>query len=591
LSRLRKNPHRRLRRVHWFVGCIIQDLQEGEVVAMKGAVTITCDISTTGKRIGNRFRDMSFWHYLGTTGDERTWHEWAEERPENWVVESYPWLEEVQLFIATGGSYVGYPGTPLDEEKCEFDRDLFVDPSDGKTLDDYDFRPLVRACRNILRQGLKPCLKLHAVPIKYSAEPRIGWFRVNVSPPADYEVYYEYLKACVRALADELGLEEVRSWRWFVMTEIENKDWWLAPDGSAETTRTEFLKMYDYSVAALEDVLGAEHVKVGTHSMSLHDGLWDDREVLDHCVKGTNHKRGTAGTRLDFFAISYYDNTPGDPGDLSRMSYAVSQIRHRAAELGLARLPIEVSEGGLCYGSDGKWLWHGLCLGGAYDVSWTALSFKKIIDHDIELWSRWPSTRTGGIFKGIQTGTTNLLRLICRMRDDSLAGITVNAAAPRDGSGIIDGIAGYNASANTAHVLVFHHHKDFSTDCPDETVELSLDGVQPASGDTVTVRKWIIDEDHNDFWKQWVADRTACGITDDDYEYSRDQIYVQHALKRQEHIDFWHSRASAYEALSALTVESETNVMPTQNAVTLEDTLRPHSVVFYEIMNVQSVMR
>jgi len=556
---------------------------------MKDALRITCDISATGKRIGKRFRDMSFWHYLGTTIDEKTWHEWAEEKPKNWVVDNYPWLEEVQLFIATGGSYLAYPGAPVDDEKCEFDRDLFVDPSDRETLDDYDFRPLIRACRNILDQGLKPCLKLHAVPIKYSAQPKIGWFRVNVSPPSNYEVYYNYLKSCVETLADELGLEELRSWRWFVMTEMENKDWWLAPDGSPESTKIEFLKMYDYSVAALEDSLGAEHVKVGAHSMCIHDGLWDDREVLDHCVKGMNYKRGTVGTRLDFFAISYYDQTPDGPYDLGKLPWAVNQIRDRATELGLTQLPIEVSEGGCCYGRDGKWLWHGLCLGGAGDVSWTALSFKRMIDNDVELWSRWPSTRTGGIFRGIETGTTNLLKLIHRMRNDALAGTELLAPPRQDGSRIVQAVAGYDSSCNTAHVLVLHHHKDSLDDTADETVELNLPGVQPASGDTVTVRKWIIDEDHNDFWKQWVADRTARGIADDDYVYSRDQIYVQHALKSREHIDFWHSKASAYEALSALTVDSEADITPTRNAITLKDTLRCYSVVFYEITNIQPV--
>jgi len=553
-------------------------------------IQVSFDLAQAGQPIGNRFSNMSFWHYLGTTIDERTWHEWAEKKPRNWLADNYPWLKEMQIFIATGGSYLGYPGVPGDDGQCEFNRDLFVNPADRTNLTDYDFRPLVRACRNMLYQGVKPCLKLHAVPIKYTSKPKIGWFRVNVRPPDDYEVYYNYLKACVDTLVRELGLDEVRSWRWFVMTEMENKDWWLAEDESPETSKHEFLKMYDYSVATLEDSLGADHVKVGAHSMALNDGLWDDRDVLTHCVRGTNYKRGTRGTRLDFFAVSYYDKTPGKPDasfDLPRFSDAVKNIRDRANELGLTGLPIEVSEGGLCFGTDGKWLWHGLCLGGCYDVTWTALSFKKMIDCDVTTWSRWPSTRTAGIFRGIETGTTNLLRLMWKMRDDSVVPLNVMNPHSDEDANTVHGVAGYNQATHTAHVLVFSHGKSLDTGGTDETATLDLQHMAAATGSTATIKKWIIDEDHGDFWKQWVADRAARGITDNDYKWSRDQICVQHALKNQEHIDFWHSREDVYKALSMLAAEPEVKVVPKGNAVTFKHALRPFSVVFYEIENVR----
>ena len=85
----------------------------------------------------------------------------------------------------------------------------------------------------MVRQGVNPCLKLHAVPIKYSSDPKIGWFRTNTRPPDDYEVYANYIAALTQALVDECGLEEVRSWRWFVGTEFENPMWWEAADETA----------------------------------------------------------------------------------------------------------------------------------------------------------------------------------------------------------------------------------------------------------------------------------------------------------------------------------------------------------------------
>ena len=88
-------------------------------------IEIRCELGRAGDQpVGNRFSNMSFWHYLGTTPDERTWHEWAEEKPEGWVKAQYPWLEEMQIFIATGGACMRYPGLPGDTDPCEFDRDL-----------------------------------------------------------------------------------------------------------------------------------------------------------------------------------------------------------------------------------------------------------------------------------------------------------------------------------------------------------------------------------------------------------------------------------------------------------------------------------
>ena len=59
--------------------------------------------------IGNRFGSLSFWYLNGTTADEKMWFDWAEEMPEGWLKENYPWLEEMQIYVASGGAYMGYP--------------------------------------------------------------------------------------------------------------------------------------------------------------------------------------------------------------------------------------------------------------------------------------------------------------------------------------------------------------------------------------------------------------------------------------------------------------------------------------------------
>jgi xylan 1,4-beta-xylosidase len=545
-----------------------------------------------GQVIGNRFSNMSFWHYYGTTPDERTWHEWAEEKPAGWVREQYPWIEEVQLFIATGGSCLGYEQQPGDDMHCEFDRDLFVNPADRATLDDYDFTPLVRACRNILRQGLRPCLKLHAVPLKFTARPKIGWFRVNVRPPDDHEVYYRYLRACVEALVKAFGLDEVRAWRWFVMTEMENRDWWQTEDDDGTHARAEFLMMYDYGVAALESVLGREHLQVGAHAMMVpaEYAYWDAAAILHHCVGGTNHKTGETGTKLDFFALSYYDRSPGHiehdalntqlPSGawLGTFREKIDYTRARLAEAGLPHLPLEISEGGLLFGMDGKWLWHGLATGGSFDASWTALCLHELLDTDLGIWSRWPCVRTGGLFHGVEVASTHLLRLVHKMAGGRR--VTVKTDAGRAGEpGILDAIAAWDADEKVCRVLVFYHGKDVTESMPPRPVRLALEGM----GDRVGAgRVWRIEAEHGDFWPLWEKDRAAHGISDDDYRHSRDQADVSHALQNDAARAYWHSREDAYAEASRMQPQPLRELQQLDGTLVIDAEMPCWSVRLYE---------
>ena len=531
---------------------------------------------TEAQPIGNRFSNVSVWSFLGTSADEKMFHEWSEAKPAGWLNKTYPWLEEIQVFIASGGSYLEHPRQAGDTAASEFDRDLFKDPADRTVLDDYDFSALVRACHNMLRQGVKPVLKLHCVPVKYSSQPDIDWFRVNTRPPDDYEVYADYISALVESMVDAFGGPEVSTWRWYVGTEFDNKTWWEAEDETAESTAEEFLKLYDWSVFAVERVLGENCGPIGSHAMMGGRQMWDPEIFFAHCQSGRNFATGKRGTRLDVFAISDYDRAAVDLTSVKESwpelkgsgNVLASLDRHRGgvhirananlpgfekkAELtrkvmekyGFGGVPIEVSEGGMVYGTDGKWLWHGLAHGGSFDASWTALSFRKMLDQEVALWSRWPIYRTSGLFSGPELAATNAIRLMDRMSGDRR--IPVQAS----GKAASEIVASLSSDRKTVRVLAFNHAPDLENPNPTETLELDLRNV-PLEG-KVSVTVWRVDEDHADFWPQWEEDRTAYGITDADYYQSRDQPDPAHALLKEEHIDFWKSKDSAYSKLAEL---------------------------------------
>lgn len=248
----------------------------------------TVDASQTGEVLSNPVSNVNIWSIDGNPFVDKKINE------ENNIFE---FVDYVQFMQCTGGNA---------------DRDLFVDPYDKTVLDDYDFTVLVDNCRGVLELGAKPMLKLGSVPLKYSAkaDPN-AYFGTNIYPPDDYNVYYNYIAAIAQTLVDEFGRDEVLTWRFGVMTEYENSAWFMANSETPEDSATEYCKLYDYTVAALIDVIG-EDVFVGAHSMTVTEGIWDEKIFIEHCAKGVNYKTGKVGSRLCYLSASFYDSEPGE---------------------------------------------------------------------------------------------------------------------------------------------------------------------------------------------------------------------------------------------------------------------------------------
>ena len=175
------------------------------------------DTSVTGAVLTNPASNVNIWSIEGNPFVNAT----ASEE-----YNIFEFVNYVQLMQCTGGSA---------------ERDLFKDPLDRTVLDDYDFTVLIENCRGVLNLGAKPMLKLGSVPLKYSSNSTSEqYFGTNVYPPDDYNVYYNYIHAIAQALVDEFGIDEVRSWRFGVMTEYENDAWFMAQSGDPDETAIEY---------------------------------------------------------------------------------------------------------------------------------------------------------------------------------------------------------------------------------------------------------------------------------------------------------------------------------------------------------------
>ena len=219
------------------------------------------DVSQQGRALPNVVNNVNVWSIEGNPFTE------AKRNPDNDIFE---FVEYVQLMQCSGGTEA---------------RDLLKDPLNKNVLDDYDFTVLIDNCRGLVNIGAKPFLKLGSVPLKYSKDASTdSGFGMNPYPPDDYNVYYNYIHALASALVKEFGKEEVLTWRFGVMTEFENYDWFRAVDKDPDKSAEAYCKLYDYTVAALQDAID-ENIFVGAHAMAVTEGGWETMSApLTHAV-------------------------------------------------------------------------------------------------------------------------------------------------------------------------------------------------------------------------------------------------------------------------------------------------------------------
>jgi len=517
-------------------------------------VAFIFDAEQQGTEIRNKGTDINFW----------STDSWQSAKPSGYYSTYFPFVERVQIMAAIGGND---------------DRDLFIDPQNTSTMTDYDFTKLVTACQNIVDQGLKPCISLSWVPQKFSSSPSLGSFGTNVRPPSDYDDWYNYISACLQELVNVFGIDEVITWSWCVGVEFENDDWF--DDGFlAYTTRIAFYKLYDYAVAALESVLGADNVFVGAHSMTCADGYWNELQFIDHCVTGTNYVTSEQGTQLDFYQISYYDSQAEgfDGTNFIDQSYF---IKDHLDDVGLTDLPFGVGEGRVLNGWDDKPLNPREVLHpiqGSMDAKKCIL----MIENNIDWFSHWgcQAGMTGN--KPVNLIGASVYNLFYKMTGGSLLGKT-STGAPADANNEVEAIAGLDESINKLCVIVYNNNPDKDAQSS-ETVNINIGGVEYVSGDSVQVCSWFLDAYHANFWDEWYDAQVQNGLTDDDFYWSRHAI----GSMSTDAWNVWNANIGQYQTLSMLdsTVFSDEIINDT---LSFDISLAHHGVVLYEISNIKVV--
>lgn len=470
---------------------------------------------------------------------------WRGQKPHGYFAENQPFIKYVQFMTATGGSE---------------DRDLFKNPSDTSVLDDYEFDPLVEACRNVVEQGLKPWIKTGNIPRKYSQDyGKIGNFGVNIHQPKDYDVYYNYIAAIAKTLVAEFGLEEVRTWRWGVFTEYENSDWFTATDMSI--AKQEYFKIYDYTTEALMSVLGRD-IYISAHSMTCSEGIWNELDFIDHCANGTNYCTGKKGAHVSALASSFYDQKPGQFSSVTAAD-CIKKLRDKAESVGLTGLEYGIDEGRILFGSDGKEL-SSRTVGWTYQAGYDARLIKSLLDNNIDYFSSWGYT-TGDNFSGLKTVSFHVAECFERMVGSVMTKNTV-----RNDNGTrrfeYDAVTSYNEKENRFYVMGYAFKNEMISD---KSANVSFDIELPMfDGREVTVTRYLIDDGAN-FFDEWRHDYDATG--GEGIGWSIDSAQINAPFNPVDYAEY-----------SEL-VAARGKTMVIGEKITLDTTLKGNAVVFYVI--------
>jgi xylan 1,4-beta-xylosidase len=359
---------------------------------------------------------------------------------------------------------------------------------------------------------------LSAHPTPYQNSNSMALDGGSFYPPNDYGKWGSLIRAWAAHAKDRYPNVEA-SWLW---------ELWNEPDiGYWNGTFEEYAKLYDYTEAALHDVLpkallGGPAV-AGAGSSFL-------RQFLEHCASGTNAVTGQTGTRLDL--VSFHAKGGVAISDAHVQMNLGNQLRlHRAGFSAVKafpefeRTPIYITEAdpdgcAACPASSRPAnAYRNSTAYGAYEVA--------MMKHTIELAEElgvnlsgvltWAFTFPGTPYfdgyralssNGIQLPVMSAFQLLGRLSGTRLP-LSSSGARPLNDildNGVraqpeIDGMAALDGA--TIRVLLWNYHDDLVPAAP-TPVRLAVQ--LPASfGSSARISHLRVDEAHGDAYSVWLA--------------------------------------------------------------------------------------
>ena len=192
---------------------------------------------------------------------------------------------------------VRFHGIFCDDMHTCNDLSMQVPVPGAEKFTEYNFNACALAYDNVLEAGMKPFVELSFMPeklaLKEEGRPIKGMFfyQPNIVPPADYNMWRNYIQAFIRFLIHRYGIEEIRTWYFEVWNEPD------LPFAFWNGTRDEYFRLYAETAQAIKDI--DAHIPVGGPATSA--GKWIE-SFLRYC--------GQHQVPVDFVSTHQY---AGDP--------------------------------------------------------------------------------------------------------------------------------------------------------------------------------------------------------------------------------------------------------------------------------------
>ena len=177
---------------------------------------------------------------------------------------------------------------------------------DGQPV--HDFSRIDAVYDLLLSTGLRPCVEIGFMPLDLASDPdkTVFAYRGFVSPPKDWDRWYDLVRALVAHLLERYG-DEVLTWDFEVWNEANLEVFWSG-------TRDEWMHLYDVTAKAVKDV--DSRIPVGGPS-SAASGWVDD--LLEQARR--------SGSPVDFVSTHTYGSPPLDlRPTLTRLGFPDARI-------------------------------------------------------------------------------------------------------------------------------------------------------------------------------------------------------------------------------------------------------------------------
>jgi xylan 1,4-beta-xylosidase len=398
----------------------------------------------------------------------------------------------------------------------------------------YNWEIVDRIFDTLRERGLKPYVEIGFMPEALSVKPQPyaipkvthgppkqalsgGWTR----PPKDYTRWQGLIEAWTRHCAERYGRAEAESWFWELWNEPDIPYWKGKPE--------EYHRLYDHTAAAVKHSLagarvGGPHV-TGPGSKGAEKFM---RQFVDHCLRGKNAVTGQTGTPLDFVAFHAKGGTAFVDGHV-RMNLG-NHLRHidrgfaivvSYPELKGKPVVIGESDPDGCAACAARFFPENGYRNGAQYASYTAATFMRKLDlaerHGVNFegavtWAfefedqPWFDGFRVLSSNGVVLPVFNTFRLFSLLEKRRVE--VENAQAKNLDTLIRESVrkepdiqAFATRGKRAISVLAWHYHDD-GVPGPEATIELTIQGIDVAGGQT-RLMHYRLDDRHSNAYTAW----------------------------------------------------------------------------------------